>query len=113
MVNIRCRSLLLITGLGGSVADPDPGSNNNKKEGEKKIWCLKKFHKIKNYFIFEQVQKTVLWRQSRGAESKLPPRAGAEITNCGSGYLQFTTYLTKFYRKGTWLLKKFLYIGTV
>jgi hypothetical protein len=33
-------------------------------------------------------------------EPKLnPPRAGAEITNCGSGSFLFTTDLKKFYRK--------------
>ncbi len=38
---------------------------------------------------------------SRGAETKLPPRAGAEITNCtsGSSSFQFIKDLKKFYRK--------------
>ncbi len=37
--------------------------------------------------------------ESRGAEIKLPPEAGAEITNCGFGAFLFTTDLKKFYRK--------------
>jgi hypothetical protein len=70
MVNIRCRSLIsLITGLGGSVADPDPDlypsrilNQQQQKRRKKEIWCLTlfcshKLHKIKNYFIFEQAQK--------------------------------------------------------
>jgi hypothetical protein len=38
---------------------------------------------------------------SRGAEIKLPPGAGAEITNFGSGSFLFTgtTDFKKFYRK--------------
>jgi hypothetical protein len=46
--------------------------------------------------------------ESRGAEIKLPPGAGAEITNSGSGSILFLIDLKKFYRKKSWLLKKFL-----
>jgi hypothetical protein len=40
----------------------NPGSKNSKKEGVKKNCCLtffcsNKYHNIKNYFIFEQVEK--------------------------------------------------------
>ncbi len=48
--------------------------------------------------------------ESRGAEIKLPPEAGAEITNCGPGSIKD---LEKFYRKKSWLLKKFLEIITI
>jgi hypothetical protein len=41
-----------------------------------------------------------------GAEIKLPPGAGAEITNCGSLYLSKT--LRNFIEKKSWLLKNFL-----
>jgi hypothetical protein len=34
--------------------------------------------------------------ESRGTEIKLPPGAGAEITNCGSGSFLFIKYLNKF-----------------
>ncbi len=37
--------------------------------------------------------------KSRGAGIKLAPGAGAEITNCGSGYFLFITDLKKFRRK--------------
>ncbi len=37
--------------------------------------------------------------ESRGAEIKLPPGAGAEFTNCGSGSFLFIKDLQKFYRK--------------
>jgi hypothetical protein len=37
--------------------------------------------------------------ESRGAEIKLPPGAGAEITHLGSGSFLFTTDLKKFYLK--------------
>ncbi len=37
--------------------------------------------------------------RSQGAEITLPPGAGAEIMNCGSGSFLFTTDLKKFYRK--------------
>ncbi len=55
--------------------------------------------------------------ESQGAEIKLPPGGGAgvEITNCGSGSSSgsFESFLfiqdvKKFYRKKSWLLKKFL-----
>ncbi len=62
-----------------------------------------------NYLV--QVNKTDHIQQccgagaeSRGAKIKLPHGAGAEITNCGSGSLIFTTDLKKFYRKKSWLL---------
>ncbi len=51
--------------------------------------------------------------QSRGAEIKLPSRAGAEITNCGSGSFLVMKGLKKFYRKKSLLLKKFLNIITI
>jgi hypothetical protein len=41
----------------------------------------------------QPVRQAVLWSRSRGAEFKLPPGAGAEITNCGSGSFLFTTDL--------------------
>jgi hypothetical protein len=47
--------------------------------------------------------------ESRGVETKLPPGTGAEITNCGSASFLFTTDLTKFYRKISWLLTKFYF----
>jgi hypothetical protein len=37
--------------------------------------------------------------ESREAEIKFPPEAGAEITNCGSGSFLFFTDLRKFRRK--------------
>jgi hypothetical protein len=46
--------------------------------------------------------------ESRGAEIKLPPVAGAEITHLGSGSFLFTTDMKKFYRTKSWLLKNFL-----
>jgi hypothetical protein len=42
------------------------------------------------------------------SRKKLPPGAGAEITNCGSGSFLFITDLKKFYRKKSWLLNKIL-----
>jgi hypothetical protein len=51
------------------------------------------------------VGKAVLWSRSPGAEIKVPPES--EIMNCGSGSLLFTAELKKFYRKKSWLLKKF------
>jgi hypothetical protein len=49
------------------------------------------------------------------AEIKLTPGAGAEITNCGSGSgsFLFIKDLKKFYRKKSWLQKRFFYICTV
>jgi hypothetical protein len=44
---------------------------------------------------------------------KLPPGAGAEITNCGSGSFLFTTDLKNFIEKKSRLLKKFLEIVTI
>jgi hypothetical protein len=40
------------------------------------------------------------------AEIKLPPGAGAEITNRGSGSFLFIKDFKKFYRRKSWLLKK-------
>jgi hypothetical protein len=45
---------------------------------------------------------------SRGAEIEMPPGAGAEITNCGSGSFLFITDLKKFIEKKSWLTNKFL-----
>jgi hypothetical protein len=46
------------------IRDVYPGSENSKKEkGGKNVWSylfVAKYHKIKNYFIFEQVKKK-LW----------------------------------------------------
>ncbi len=61
----------------GSVADPGclsrilffvhPGSkNSNKRKGWKKFvlpfFCSRKYHKIKNYFIFEQGKKKLFYQ---------------------------------------------------
>ncbi len=43
------------------------------------------------------------WAESRGAEIKLPPGAGAEITNFGSGSSLFIKDSKKFYLKKLWL----------
>jgi hypothetical protein len=40
-----------------------------------------------------------------GAEINLPPGAGAEITNCSAGSFFLSK---KFFRKLSWMLKKFL-----
>jgi hypothetical protein len=49
----------------------------------------------------------VLWSRSRGAEIKLPPGTGVEITNCGSGSFLFTTDVRIFFiEKKSWFLKK-------
>jgi len=43
----------------------------------------------------------------------MPPRAKAEITNCGSGFFLFITELKKFYKKKSLQLKKILKIVTI
>jgi hypothetical protein len=66
--------------------------------------------------VFYFSQRCGAGAESRGAEIKLPPGAGAEITNCGSGS-GFSSgsgsFLVikdskKFYRKKSWLQEKFL-----
>jgi hypothetical protein len=44
--------------------------------------------------------------RNRRAEIKLPPGAGAEITNCGSGFFLFIKDLKKCYRKKTMVAKE-------
>ncbi len=46
---------------------------------------------------FNSLQCCGAGAESRGAEIKLPPEARAEITNCGSGSILFTTDLKKFF----------------
>jgi hypothetical protein len=54
----------------------------------------------KSVFAFPLSVKQCCGTESRGAEIKLPPGAGAEITNCGSGsFFLFTTDFKKFYWK--------------
>jgi hypothetical protein len=53
--------------------------------------------------------------ESQGAEIKLPPAAGAKITNCGSGscFFLFFTDQKIFYRKKSCSLKKCLSIDAI
>jgi hypothetical protein len=37
------------------------------------------------YLVVRLYLSYLFWSKSRGAEMKLPPGAGAEIKNCGSG----------------------------
>ncbi len=66
----------------------DPGSKNSyKREGWKKIsFCSHKFHKIKNYFIFELPRKKILAKFQRSIEL-LPKKLSLSSQKCefGSG----------------------------
>ncbi len=68
---------------------------------------------VKCPLIFHCTAQPTLETEPR-SRNKLPPRARAEITNCGSGSFLFTTDLKKvFIEKKSWLLKKFLKIFTI
>ncbi len=91
----------------------------------KKIWASfqtiielftpKFVNKLKNMGLDprSRIQCCAAGAESRGTEIKLPPRAGAEITNCGSGSCLFIKDFKKFFRKKLWLLKKFFWIITI
>jgi hypothetical protein len=51
------------------------------------------------YHLTAVTPSAVLWSRSQGAEIELPPGAGAEIINCGSGSFLFVTDVKKFYTK--------------
>ncbi len=53
----------------------------------------------KSVFAFLLSVNLCCGAESRGAKIKLPPGAGAEITNCGSGSFLFTTDFKKLYCK--------------
>jgi hypothetical protein len=64
------------------------------KVKEKLVELLPKFKRKINRQVcpaFLLSVKQCCGTESRGAEIKLPPGAGAEITNCGSGSFLFTT----------------------
>jgi hypothetical protein len=62
---------------------------------EKKMARITTCKKDRKKFMLQSVLRS----RSRGDEIKLPPGAGAEITNCGSGSFLFTPDLKKFYFK--------------
>jgi hypothetical protein len=63
------------------------------------VACSKYRHLILPTCVISLYQYCGAGAESRRAEIKLPPRAGAEMTNCGSGFFQFIKDLKKFYRK--------------